>query len=82
MPNGMIFNIFGPWEGRRHDMTLFRASGIGENLSNGLIINSQQYYLYADSGYVSRPYMLAPFSHQKNSIAEQLFNKRMSKVRV
>jgi len=26
-PDGLIFHLFGPWEGRRHDMTLYFESG-------------------------------------------------------
>jgi DDE superfamily endonuclease len=81
-PDGIILNLFGPWEGRRHDMTLFRESEIEHALSEGLTGGAEQHHLYADSGYVVRPYMLAPFPRQTRDLGELTFNRRMAKVRV
>jgi DDE superfamily endonuclease len=63
-------------------MTLFRESGVEGALSTGLTIGARQYYLYADSGYAIRPYIIAPFSRQTTSVGEQLFIKRIAKDRV
>jgi hypothetical protein len=81
-PDGIIVNLFGLWEGRRLDMTLFCESSIEHALSEGLTIGADQYHLYADSGYVVRPYILAPFPRQTSDPEELLFNKRMAKIRV
>jgi DDE superfamily endonuclease len=81
-PDGITLNLFGPWEGRRHDMTLFRESNIEHALSGGLTIGADQYHLYADSGYDVRPYILVPFLLQTSDPDEFLFNKRIAKVRV
>ena len=57
LPDGMIGSIYGPVEGRRHDTTVLRFSGL---------IDSLQVYLpglcvYADGGYPLAEYLLAPF---------------------
>lgn len=44
-------------EGRRHDMTLFRRSKVGELLSNSLMIADEQFYIYGDLVYLLRPYL-------------------------
>ena len=37
--DGLIFSLYGPEEGRKHDMTLLHNSGISEALSSCLLIN-------------------------------------------
>jgi hypothetical protein len=32
-PDGMLFHLFGPFEGRRHDMHLYAESGLGDVLA-------------------------------------------------
>jgi nuclease HARBI1 len=80
-PDGMVLNLFGPMEGRRHDMHIFHSSDIEDKLSGSMLFNGIQYHLYADAGYVLRPYMLVGFG---GSLApqEQDLNRRMSRVRV
>jgi nuclease HARBI1 len=80
-PDGIILNLFGPVEGRRHDMHLFHASSVEEMLAEYLIVEGQQYHLYADAGYVLRPYMLVGFTGTLTP-QEQAFNRIMSRVRV
>jgi DDE superfamily endonuclease len=38
-PDGLLFHIFGPFEGRRHYMHLYAESGPNEILSEGLLID-------------------------------------------
>lgn len=81
-PDGLIFNVGGPIEGRRHDMTLFRLSNIEEDLARALLINGQQHYIYGDSAYVLRAYLQVPFQGSALTDDQISFNAAMSKVRV
>jgi DDE superfamily endonuclease len=42
-PDGMLFHIFGPFEGRRHDMHLYSESGLDSILVERLLIEGVQY---------------------------------------
>jgi DDE superfamily endonuclease len=78
-PDGMLFIVFGPSEGRRHDMHLYAKSGLDDVLGDCLLIGGIQYHLYGDSGYALRPYRIPPFEGAALTTDEALFNKRMSK---
>lgn len=81
-PDGLMFALHGPVEGRRHDLTLMRQSGWEEVLADVLDIEGVQYYVYADSAFTVRPYLQAPFGTVGASVAELDFNRRMCGVRV
>jgi nuclease HARBI1 len=81
-PDGLLFHVCGPFEGRRHDVHLYAKSGIDDVLGQLLLIDGVPHYLYGDSGYELRPYLLTPFEGAVLTSDEALFNKRMSKVRV
>jgi nuclease HARBI1 len=81
-PDGLVFHIFGPCEGRRHDMHLYAESGLDEILSEELLIDAVQHYVFGDSGYTLRPCLMTPFEEGNLTEGEVLFNKRMSKARV
>jgi hypothetical protein len=49
-PDGMLFNIIGPCECRRHDMHLFADSGLENILGETLLIDGVQHYIFGDSG--------------------------------
>jgi nuclease HARBI1 len=80
-PDGLLFHIFGPFEGRRHDMHLHAESGLDEILSEELLIDGVQHYVFGDSGYTLRPYLMTTFEGGNFTEDEALFNKRMSKAR-
>jgi nuclease HARBI1 len=81
-PDGMLFHIFGPYEGRRHDMHLYAESGLDNILGENLLIDGVQHYIFGDSGYMLRPYLMTPYEGSNLDVNELLFNKRMSKARV
>ena len=60
-PDGLVFNLFGPVEGRRHEMTLYRMSGMEKHLSSSLEIDGKQYFTYGDAAYALRPWMQVGF---------------------
>jgi len=82
LPDGLIFHLFGPEEGRRHDMTLFRHSGIEADLARSLVVGGRQFYIYGDPAYVLRPYLQIGFRGSTLTDEEKEFNKQMSAVRV
>jgi hypothetical protein len=81
-PDGLFLHVFGPFEGRRHDMHLYTESGLDGVLSDALLIEGAQHYLFGDSGYAIRPHLITPYEGSVLTHQEQCFNKRMSKVRV
>lgn len=44
-PDGLVLNLYGPEVGRRHDMTLYRQSGLDGALREHLLVNGVQYYV-------------------------------------
>jgi nuclease HARBI1 len=48
-PDGMLFHVFGPFEGRRHDMNLYAESGLDDVLAEKLLIDGAQDHIYGDS---------------------------------
>jgi hypothetical protein len=81
-PDGLLFHVFGPSEGRRHDMHLYAESGLDGILGENLKLDGVQYHLFGDSGYTIRPYLMTPFGGAHLNPEELLFNKIMSKARV
>lgn len=81
-PNGLIFASHGPEVGRRHDLTLLRSNGWENMLENDLNVNVDQYYIFGDIAYLLCPSMITPFVHGLVAVAERIFNRLMSSLRV
>ena len=81
-PNGMIAHLYGPIEGRRHDVTLLRESGILEELEelNWQTRDGLPFTLYGDPAYPLRDFLQASYRNTDDAY-EQLFYTRMSTVR-
>ncbi|XP_072172794.1 uncharacterized protein [Diadema setosum] len=81
-PNGLIANLFGPIEGRRHDSYMLRESGLLAGLERhsydpeGNVLS-----IYGDPAYPLRRHLQSPF---KGNVTEDqaAYNHTMSKVRV
>ncbi|XP_023221108.1 protein ALP1-like [Centruroides sculpturatus] len=81
-PDGMIANLFGPIEGRRHDSGMLRESNLLEHLAAiPCSENGTQFVLYGDSGYPLRQHLITPFRGASLTPEQQVFNSRMSSVR-
>ena len=80
-PDGLIFAMHGPIEGRRHDITLFRESGWDDALRNHLTTNERQFYIFGDSAYSIRPWIQRPFVGCLTA-EQKSFNEKMSSVRI
>ena len=63
VPNGLVANMFGPFEGRRHDAALLADSGLLTKLDAlpGRAPDGNAFALYGDPAYPLRPQLLCPF---------------------
>ena len=80
--NGLIANLFGPVEGRRHDSGMLRDSDLLTQLQ--LYSHSPHgdpLSIYGDLAYPLRPQLQAPFRGLHLTPLQQDFNLSMSKVR-
>ena len=60
-PDGLFFYLYGPVEGRRHDITLYHESGLDGVLADAMTVNGEQFYLYADAAFMLRPWLQTAF---------------------
>ena len=81
-PNGLIVNLFGPMEGRRHDAYMLAESGLAPQLHQFVQTNGQPYVLYGDPAYGITSNILAPYQGAQLSQQQRDFNKSMSHVRI
>ena len=81
-PNGLVANLFGPIEGKRHDSFMLGESGLQEQLRNIRKPNGEPYVLYGDPAYGVTNNIIAPFRGADLTAPQKHFNKAMSKVRV
>ena len=80
-PDGLFLHFWGPLEGRRHDMTLYRRSGMDQLLEQFLLIHGQQHYLYGDPAHVLRPWLQKGFAGAALDAGEASFNREMNRAR-
>ncbi|XP_064631647.1 uncharacterized protein LOC135489941 [Lineus longissimus] len=82
-PNGLIVNLYGPVEGRRHDSGMLRMSNLLAELVrvNYRLIDNTPMCLYGDPAYPIRDQLLAPFRGAVVTDEQRAFNKSMSAVR-
>ena len=80
-PNGMIANLFGPVEGRRHDSGLLAESGLLRLLQlHSHDGQGNTLCIYGDPAYPIRPQLQDPFPVP--NAQQRLYNKAMSEVRI
>ncbi|KXJ13659.1 hypothetical protein AC249_AIPGENE27169 [Exaiptasia diaphana] len=63
-PNGLIANLFGPIEGKRHDAFMLGVSGLANKLRQFQRPNGQPYIIYGDPAYGLTRNILAPYRGQ------------------
>lgn len=80
-PDGLLFYLFGPEVGRRHDMTLYRESGLGTVLEEGMVIDGKQYCIFGDAAYILRAWLQTAYQSISASPQEMMYNAAMSAVR-
>eukprot|EP00171_Calliarthron_tuberculosum_P007558 IDg7558t1 len=80
-PDGLMFNLYGPEVGRRHDMTLYRESNLDAVLQEALLVDGRQYCIFGDSAYVLKPWLQTAFPRVGSTSAQEAYNTAMSMVR-
>lgn len=87
-PDGIILNLQGPYQGRRHDAAMLRESGLYEQLeAHAVFPNGNFYVVYGDSAYGIRELLIPPFPNTEHIVnveerrAQRDFNYHMSVVR-
>ena len=61
LPNGMIGNLAGPYEGRRHDSFMLADSGLLQQLQQHAWHNQQPLCIYGDPAYPLSVHLQSPF---------------------
>ena len=82
LPNGLMANLNGPHEGRRHDSTMLRELGLLTELQRIAWIHGQPVCLYGDPAYPLSSHLQAPFRNALLTPQMALFNEQTSEVRV
>lgn len=81
-PNGLIANLYGPVEGRRHDAGMLRMSGLLTELNrHAYSPTAQPLCIYGDPAYPLRIHLQAPYRNAQLTAEQQVFNSSMSTVR-
>ncbi len=75
-PDGLMWSLHGPFEGRRNDQHLLSSSRILELLQRFDFICGRL-YLWSDTGYSNKPGLLTPFKGNLTN-KEHRFNKLMA----
>ena len=83
VPNGMIANMYGPVESRKHDSAMLAMSNVLPQLQR-LSVDTQGNIMcmYGDLAYPLRPQLQGPFRGARITPREHDWNKSMSQVRV
>ncbi|XP_048588229.1 uncharacterized protein LOC116608277 [Nematostella vectensis] len=80
-PNGLIANLFGPVEGKRHDARMLQMSGLLHQLQQYSVDQARQpLCIYGDPAYPLRVQLQAPYKHAHLTADQEAFNSSMSKV--
>lgn len=81
-PNGLIANLFGPVEGRKHDSGMLADSNLLNHLNqHSFDTNGNPLCIYGDPAYPLRVHLQAGFKGANRTPQENLWNKQMSEVR-
>ena len=60
-PNGLIANLHGPFEGKRHGSTMLQATGLLNDLKRVAFYNGVPLCLYGDPAYRLGLHLQTPF---------------------
>lgn len=81
-PNGLIVDLYGPIEGRRHDCFMLAESGLLNTLDTlGEDEAGRPFGIYGDPAFPQRDRLYAPFKGAQPTPLEATFNRYMSGVR-
>ena len=80
--NGLIGNLSGPYEGRRHDGTMLHVSSLLNGLRKFAWYNNQPLCIYRDPACQLNVHLQALYRQAQNNQGMINYNKSMSEVRV
>ena len=82
-PNGLIANLYGPVEGKKHDSGMLADSNLLQQLQQrSYDTNGRVLCIYGDPAYPLRLHLQAPFRNPVLTQPQKDFNKSMSQVRI
>ena len=82
-PNGLVANLYGPVEGKRHDSGILAMSGLLDALQRYSVSPyGNTLCIYGDPAYALRPCFQAPFRGAVLTPDQQVRNKSIKEVRV
>ena len=80
-PDGLVYFAHGPVEGRRNDLFLLVTLGLDEALSQNLLINDTQYYVYGEGIFPHRAYLQVAYDRTMATAIQNFFNTCNNRVR-
>ncbi len=78
--NGLVCHAFGPFLGRRHDVSMYIESGVETDLQHVCDANGQLLAIYGDGGYMQRDWLQIPFQGANLTHEQKDFNIEISRV--
>jgi hypothetical protein len=78
----VLFNIYKPADGRRHDMNLCNKSRIDKELSAALLVDGKQFCIYGVAAYVLPPFLQVVFPTVNADPETAIYNAKISSVRI
>ena len=84
LPNGLVGNMYGPVEGKRHDSGMLASSGLLRELQRFSFspINGLPMCVYGDPAYPLRVHLQGPFRGAVLTQQQMDFNRSMSAARI
>lgn len=79
-PDGLISHVFGPIEGRHHDVYVLSASQLLQRFEDNPLFDG--YVVFGDQGYCVSRYLSSPWKGASLNADQQDFNRRMSGLRI
>ena len=76
-PDGLIYHLWGPYEGRRNDNILLKESGLRERMKE----KAEGFCIYGDPAYPLSAEVQSPWSRMELSEEEKEYNRGMASVR-
>ncbi|KIJ52003.1 hypothetical protein M422DRAFT_157204, partial [Sphaerobolus stellatus SS14] len=81
-PDGLVIHLYGPVDGRRHDETVYKESGLEDLLDKHFWTHDgRPLFIYGDPAYSVSAHVMSPFKEPITSADKRTFNTRMSHIR-
>ena len=81
-PDGIVIHIYGPVEGRHHDDTVYKQSGLEDLLNRHFHSpDGSPLFIYGDPAYSVSGHVMTPYKGAAIPADQRRFNSQMSKVR-